>query len=815
MMTAKVLDVAYDGILTIATAKSRKSTAWANHSVSWSSLLKKLSITYKTRETQAEYSAMPKTKQDEIKDVGGFVGGVLNGGHRNATSVSKRQLVVLDADYATAEFWDTVQLLTGFACCIYSTHKHRPGHPRYRLVIPLSEAVGPDKYQALARKIADMIGIDLFDDTTYQAHRLMYWPSTSKDGEYVFEYRDSPWLDPEKVLAEYEDWTDQSTWPVSSRQAQQVAHELKKQADPLEKAGPVGTFCRAYTISEAIDTFLPDTYEECAGGDRYTYKAGSTTGGAVVYEDKFLYSHHSTDPCSGQLVNAFDLVRLHKFHELDDEAEAKNGKDLPSFKAMCDFVNNDEKTSALLLQETEAKVEELFEDLGDEVKEPQETGEEDQQWSQKLKKHPKTGVLLPTRENIRLLLRHSKVFKGLLGWDAFAQRIAKRHKAKWEEGSEVMNIYWTDADDTQLRYIMETVYGIDSRPKIDDEILSVAHMNEFHPVRAFLKGLQWDGVPRAETLFIDYLGAEDMPYTRTVTRKMLAAAVARVMHPGCKFDNMVVLKGGQGIGKSLLLKKLGGEWFSESQTFQGKEAFEQLRGAWIIEAGELAAMKKMDVEPIKQFISKSVDRYRVAYGKRIEEFPRQCIFVGTTNDDNFLRDHTGNRRFWPVECEVQEKKRDIKDEGTEEYLKQVWAEAVVLYKKGEKLYLEGDMELRAREIQETYTEENNYVGMLEEFLSKRLPKDWYDRDIYARRTFFRGGMEFDETDSIQRNKVCLTEIFVEMLDGDLKNFDYRTKKDLTDAMNKQEGWKKSSSRRFGAAYGNQKCWIKVVGGSQK
>ena len=179
--------VQYDGPITIAVGQSRRSTQWQNRDLMWSQLVNRLEIPERTQESAKEYKALPKAQRDEIKDVGGFVGGVLKGGRRKADAITQRRLLTLDLDEvpADADPWDTVVLVLGCAAVLYSTHSHRPDAPRLRLVMPLSRAVSPEEYAAVARKIAQDIGIDMCDDTTYEPHRLMYWPSLSYDAEYA------------------------------------------------------------------------------------------------------------------------------------------------------------------------------------------------------------------------------------------------------------------------------------------------------------------------------------------------------------------------------------------------------------------------------------------------------------------------------------------------------------------------------------------------------------------------------------------------------------------------------------------------------
>ena len=311
-----------DFSIDLATAHSRIAKKWRNLHWLWSELLQRCSETKRTGETAAEYARMSKEEQSNVKDVGGFVGGYLSGGIRKNANVMYRTVATLDIDYGTVNVWDDFTMAFGFAAMIYSTHKHSSKTPRYRLVFPLSRQVSPAEYEPLCRKIAAEIGIDLFDDTTYELPRLFYWPSTSKDADFVFDYQDGPACDVDAILSQYVDYKDVSAWPLSSREGDVIAHEIKKQGDPTEKPGVIGAFCRAYSIEDAIDTFLSDKYEKTGHDGRYTYKLGSVAGGLVCYEGKFAYSHHETDPASKQLCNAFDLCRVHLFGAQDEGSRA-------------------------------------------------------------------------------------------------------------------------------------------------------------------------------------------------------------------------------------------------------------------------------------------------------------------------------------------------------------------------------------------------------------------------------------------------------------------------------------------------------------
>ena len=782
------MTVQNDKTLDVALGNSRKTKTWKNKSLQWSELLERLSKTTRTPETVAEYKAMSRDQQSQIKDVGGFVGGYCNNGNRS--DIRFRSILCLDADFADADLWDDWGLFYGLAAAVYSTHKHTPEKPRLRLVVPLARSVSPDEYQAIGRRVAATLGIDKFDDTSYQPQRMMYWPSTSQDGEYVFEYIDADFLDPDAVLATYHDWTDISSWPMSSRVADIVKKTAAKQKDPLEKSGLVGAFCRAYTIQEAIAEHVP-TYQPCSEPNRYTYTEGSTAAGVVIYDDRFSYSHHATDPASLQLCNAWDLVRLHRFGALDADCNPDTKvSNRPSYKAMSEFVTNDPLTKRQIIAD---KMAEAAGDFDAPVE-----GEKD--WTELLKVTA-TGAIAQTIDNIVIILTHDPKLADRIALNEMEHNIVTLSSLPWRKVKGTSQ--WVDADDAALRYYLERTYGLAGKDRIFDAVNVVAQQRAFHPVREYLDGLAWDEEPRLDTLLIDYLGAEDTPYTRAVTRKALVAAVARIYRPGCKFDHMLTLRGTQGLGKSALIAKLGGEWFSDSfTTMQGKESYEQVLGVWIMEVGELAGMKKAEAEQIKLYISKQVDRFRPAYGRRTQEFPRQCIFIATTNETQFLRDTTGNRRFWVVDT-PEDPKKDLWDELTQETVDQVWAEAVERFRHGEKLYLSKDLEAAARRIQESYEEENPRTGIVAEYLDRLLPDDWDERDLYSR----RGWLESNSNGTHQRTVVCTMEIWAEALGGNPDKFDRLAGKEIRDIMAQIKGWRyRGDSKRSIPPYGRQRYY---------
>lgn len=796
--------------VTISTGRYRKETRWKIKTVEWSKLVEKLSKTIRTSETQAEYRSATKDRKSEIKDVGGFVGGAVEGGRRVKGSVKTRSLLTLDIDYAQKGVWDDITMGYGCAMCMYSTHSHTHDKPRYRLIIPLDREVDADEYEAIARKVAEGIGIDQFDDSTYQCERLMYWASTSSDGEFVFEEQKGEPLCADDVLTEYRDWRDVSQWAVSSRVGTVVRKMMRKKGEPTERPGIVGTFCRAYTVSEAIDTYLSDVYQPVANDEnRYTYMQGSSAGGLVVYEDKFAYSHHATDPAGEQMCNAFDLVRIHLFGDMDaDVVEGTPINKYPSFVEMTAKANNDANVRAEQRSLVEQRLQNDFGDLYDNIDDEDEST--DESWMDDLERD-KGGNIKSTSGNIVLILENARGLKNNLRRNDFTHTDEVVTHLPWRKVTPPLNNKWGNDDDARLRVYLERYYGIKGKETILNCFTEVTTSHRYHPVRDYLSALEWDGEERAETLLIDYLGAEDTDLVRTVTRKFLAAAVARVFRPGCKFDYVTVLQGREGIGKSTLLLQLAGKgWFNDSMVdLSGKDAMEMLQGSWIIELGELQAIKRSEIEQVKAFLSRQIDSYRPAYGRTREDHPRQCIFFATTNEQAFLKGADGNRRFWVVNCNG----RPIKDVfSIDETLRnQIWAEAVEIYKAGEPLFLSKTLEAEMRHKQDEYNETtlDVRVGMIEEFLDKKLPVDWKQMSLDERTIYLADDDAIEARGVYLRDRVCVAEILVECFRERIDERNVYRVKEITNLLSKVSGWERSSKAIRFDGYGVQKGFKRV------
>lgn len=762
--------------LDIAVSHSARSAKWKNKTTTWGEIAEQLSNTERTEETIKQYLSYSKDKQGEIKDVGGFVGGRLLGGvgkikgkevtfkepfgWRRNGFVEFRQIVALDVDFGNIDVWLDFTLLEK-AGMFYTTHKHTPESPRLRIVFPLDRPVSPDEYECIARVVASWLDIDVFDDTTYQPTRLMYYPSTSKDGEFLSNVIDGPFICADDVLAELDNWEDVTSWPTSSREEKVKRSATDKVEDPAEKKGVVGAFCRSYSIDEAIAEFLADVYEACEalGDDRYSYLLGSTAGGLIVYDGKLAYSHHNTDPAGGHLCNAFDLVRLHKFGELDykmkDEEDVTK---LPSYKAMVVFASGLTDVKKEMVRE---RRENSAGDYTEEEERAIKVAESDD-WVEQLETEGKQGKIKSSIHNVVTIMKYDENLKGRFGFNEFRRVEMVLKPLPWDKKGRKYPRPIVDGDDAQIRLYLERCYEISGERKILDGLTVTVMANSYHPVRDYLDGLEWDGVERLDTLLIDMFGADDTPYMRAVTRKAFTAAVARIYNPGIKYDYMVLILGEQGVGKSSLLKAMGGEWFSDSVTsVSDNKALEGIQGAWLIEMGELAGLRRAEVESVKHFVSKTEDRFRVAYGKRLEYFPRTCVFFGTSNEDDPLRDATGNRRFWVVDCKGRVGRPDwieyISDKAN---ISALWAEAKERYRDGEKLYLEAELEADAREIQDSHLEKDDRAGLIGEYLYRKLPKDWDSLEPFSRRMWLR---ESENEGTVTRRVVCVLEIWTECL----------------------------------------------------
>lgn len=443
----------------------------------------------------------------------------------------------------------------------------------------------------------------------------------------------------------------------------------------------------------------------------------------------------------------------------------------------------DENVKALLAQERMELAEQDFSD--------------DEDWQTALELD-KRGSVKDTLDNLVLIMQHDAAL-GTIAFNCHRDGIDCRGELPWAQ----VKSGWSDSDNAALKVYLSKHYKLYSPTKTKDAVLAVAAERAFHPVRDYFTHLPlWDGHERVETLLIDYFGADDNPYIRAVSRKTLVAAVARVHEPGIKFDQVPIIVGPQGIGKSTFFAKLGGKWFSDSLTLtdmRDKSGPEKLQGYWILELGELAGMRKADIESVKSFISRTDDKYRASYGVNVESHLRQSIVVGTTNAEmGFLRDITGNRRFWPVKVSGNSSRKPWQMRGDD--VEQIWAEALFLYQLGENLYLEGEEVHIASEQQDDAMESDEREGLVKEYLDTLLPDNWDQMELGQRRDYLSG---FNNGGTVRRTCVCNIEIWAECFGKDPAIMKKSDSYEMSAIMQKMDQWEKSTRTSF-PIYGRQR-----------
>ena len=435
------------------------------------------------------------------------------------------------------------------------------------------------------------------------------------------------------------------------------------------------------------------------------------------------------------------------------------------------------------------------------------TSADDDSWKKRLRYEGRTLKLENSLHNIQLILENDPLLKNIV-FNRLADGMEIVGPVPWQHPAK----FWRDQDDAQLISYIDSHYGSFSARNYDIAVTKVADDRSYHPIREMFEALPpWDGVRRVDTLLIDYLGAQDNPYVRAVTRKALCAAYCRVFLPGVKYDYMIVLNGDQGIGKSTLIAKLGMEWFSDSlalSDMNDKTAAEKLQGYWILEIGELAGMKKADIDKVKAFVSRQDDKYRASFGRRVTPHLRQCIFFGTTNTENgYLRDITGNRRFWNVKVTGNGKYRpwDLDDETVQ----MVWAEAMLLAKAGEPLYLPPELEVMAKEEQVLAMEHDEREGVVAEYLDMPLPENWDELNVYQRREFIRDTDDPTRPRGTRRREtVSNIEIWCECFGKNKEDLRPQDSYVISALMVRMAGWRKTADRPYLPIYGRQRVYVR-------
>lgn len=442
------------------------------------------------------------------------------------------------------------------------------------------------------------------------------------------------------------------------------------------------------------------------------------------------------------------------------------------------------------------------------------------------------GAIKPTLHNVALILKNDPRLVGLAQLNEFTQETVQRTapgqkpgrrknapKPTLQLGGRIWHVtdtlngeLWSDDRDFAIRQVVEAPktqggYGLKLTDRdLKAAVVLAANESPFHPVREYLESVTWDGAARVETMFHDYLGAEDNAYTRSVSRLLLVAAVTRIFEPGHKFDFAVIMEGLQGKRKSTFIETLGRSWFAELEGdfHDAKMMIELMQGAWIMEIPELSGFARADVRAIKAFISRKKDRARLAYARRAGAFPRQCIFIGSTNDREYLKDDTGGRRFWPMMCNAPE----IDISRLEANVDQLWAEALTIYRSMRNAKPRGTLPLylmddEAREIA-MRLQESRRVESSDDGLAGRI-EAWLNKPVR------NGGFDEEDGDGQPRSQTCLQEIWTEVFGGDARSYGQVQAQSLGRAMKLlSHSWQADGRiSTFPSPYGRQRAYFRV------
>lgn len=789
-------------IVRFASGTGRNMGKATNQTKSYKTFLDDFRRPMVTPERQKDYQKMSETDQKHLKGVAGWIYRTqVDGPVRNRGSGLPSDFITLDLDYATPEF--LAKLMSddpGIDCefFIHSTRSYTPEKPRLRMFILLEKAVPNEIYGPASRITAQLLDPDMthVDKVSFRPAQMMFRPTASKDQEFVFYRHKGPAFDWSDALDAFEltrgDWRDIANLPITP--GEKLREVQEKAENPTEKVGPIGDFCRAYDIPAAIEKFLPDKYtpsDDNSAKPRYTYLGGTTTNGAEVQDDGlFLYSHHGSDPCSDRLVNAFDMVMIHLFGDLDkgkDEADGPMAK-RPSFKAMMDFIGNDKEYLAQVVKskyDVAAMTADFTDDMAAgevEIDEDDDSAEiaalvgvpaarpvardllgapqSPSKVTKKKKAPPKkewigdleltqNGDIISNAPNIAQIIQNDLRLRESFEHNAFMEKTVSRFPIRtklpycptYPVDDPVNGTLIEDHHLYPVKALLQAPngpgklgYGLKavSQDDLFGAVEMAARMNSFNPVVDFLESGKHDGMERAERLFIDYCGTPDTPYYRAAARLFLLGAVARAYEPGHKFDFAPILSGGQGKGKTTLIKILAKSWYGELKADFSHEnkLIEAMFNAWIMELPELSSVGRSRIEDVKAFISGTTAMTRLAWARLAKLFKKKCVFIGSTNDDEYLIDNTGNRRFWPIPVRVEM----IDTEKLARNVDQIWWEATAMFHAMRASQPQGDLPLfmtgealrEAEELQEearVTTESDGYAEALAPYLDKLVASD--------------------------------------------------------------------------------------------
>lgn len=767
--------------LDIVTAPKRNSRHWTQDTITWDELVGWMS------------------SPARVKECGNYMLGVLRpttlihepgadpctGLHRSKAAVVSRSALTLDVDSPSDDFLDRVSEL-GYKYLIHTTFSSTADAPRYRLIIPTDRALLPDEYAMAASVILETLGADSFDPGSIQPERYMFKPSGA---DFWYEESDQDQLAPTaELLAGFDPDLASVPLPKPSR----------RKRDPFAIEGTIGAFNRAYAdLAELIDEYdLP--YEPAEAG-RWKLIGAASNAGMGEVAPGLVYSHHSHDPAHGQAASAFDLARLHLFGHLDESARPGTPVNrLPSHTEMLEVATKDLKVVRELVGSDFADDMTALADQVDADTPPD-------NWKLSFTLSSRTGKPTDTIDNWDLIVANDPAFEGLY-YNELNMAVETDRDLPWrdlEPGRETFD----SGDRSSLALYLEREYGLRAaRAYLDDLVNDKARRRRVNPVADYLRSLEWDGTPRVEFCLP---GVEDTPYARVVARKVMVAAVARMLDPGCKWDHMLVLYGTEGLGKSYWVDRMSRGYSAALGRIGDKDTLISMQRSWIMTSDEGHALKRADWDAQKEFLTRTADVFRMPYEREAQLVKRHCVIWGTTNDETFFRRQEGNRRFLIVHCE---RRLDF-DALTDEYVDQVWAEAVHLYRQGERLWLTDEEAEMAAAQREPFTEEDTLGGIIEQYLQTPVPANWDQmRPLDRQEYLINGPDELSARPTGRIDTVCSAQVWVEALG---RRFGEHRRSDLleiTQALSALPGWERQPGQEWVPGYGKQTVFRRLPGG---
>jgi predicted P-loop ATPase len=746
----------------VAIAPKRASLHWKQVDLSWSDLMEWVEHPADVKES-GNYILGTLTPDSELTHDGKLCVGM----HRKREYVQQRNGLALDADSPVEDFVARVKKL-GCRAIVHTTFSSTEDSPRYRVLIPLASSVEPEEYTEIAEEVMSRIGKESFDPGSSQPERYMFRPATDDHDSYAHWVFEGSTLDP----ADFSEDLSGKRPPRS---------EFRRKKNPLELEGTVGAFNRAY--DNGWDRLIVD-YElpyERVSANRYQLKGSKATAGMGPIEGRpnLVFSHHSNDPAAGVACSAFDLVRLHRFSQLDEDTSVPVNR-RPSHEAMLKLASENSAAVRSLVGEDFAS---------------------DDEWQFELKRSKRSGKLADVVHNWDLIRANDPIMASF------------RYNEMTLTGETSADLPWrsirtgkelTDNDTTEFRFYLERTYGI--RPGKDfvwELMRASATQSAYHPVRNYLNSLHWDGKPRMEFCLP---GVEPTAYTRMVARKALIAAVTRIFEPGTKWDHMPVLVGREGIGKTWWIERMARGYYSTLGRLGDKDTVLAMRQSWILVSDEGHSFRKDEAEIQKEFLTRTSDTFRMPYDRETLSHPRHCVFWATTNDQTFLRRQEGNRRFLVVKCV-----NDVNFEAmTDDYVDQVWAEATYRYQLGnENLYLVQDEARLAAMEREPFVEEDALTGLVAEYLSTMVPEDWEERTLRDRAAWLRDRKDgFTTEGDTPLTRVCSMQVWVEALDRRASEANRADLLQIAESL-RRLGWERVPKRVRLPEYGVQTVFCKV------